>query len=89
MDISRLLGQPAFALVVGTAFLTGCAMPGAQRHGMDHHASNMDMASMCEMHKREMQGKTTAQQQAMMEEHMKSMPPEMRQRMQAMHANCK
>jgi hypothetical protein len=48
----------------------------------------MDMAAMCDMHKKEMAGKTAAQQQAIMQEHMKSMPPEMRQRMQEMHARC-
>jgi len=41
------------------------------------------------MHKKMMSGKPSAEQQAMMQEHMKSMTPEMRQRMQAMHDQCK
>ena len=49
----------------------------------------MDMQAMCEMHKGMMAGKSTAEQQAMMSGHMKSMSPEMRTRMQAMHEKCK
>jgi hypothetical protein len=49
----------------------------------------MDTQSHCEMHRKMMAGKPPAQQQAMMQEHMKSMAPEMRQRMQAMHEQCK
>ena len=49
----------------------------------------MDMQSMCDMHKKEMSGKSPAERQAHMDEHMKSMPPEMRQRMQAMHEQCR
>ena len=48
----------------------------------------MDMAGMCEKHKAMMAGKSTAEQQAMMNEHMKSMSPEMQTRMKAMHAKC-
>jgi hypothetical protein len=48
----------------------------------------MDMAAMCDMHKKEMAGKTAAEQQALMQEHMQSMPREMRQRMQEMRARC-
>lgn len=49
----------------------------------------MDMQAMCEMHKGMMAGKSTAEQQTMLNEHMKSMSPEMRARMQAMHEKCK
>lgn len=49
----------------------------------------MDMQSHCEMHKKMMSGKSSGEQQAMMQEHMKSMAPEMRQKMQSMHEQCK
>ena len=49
----------------------------------------MDMQTMCERHKGMMAGKSSVEQQAMMNEHMKSMSPEMRTRMQAMHEKCK
>lgn len=61
------------------------------QHGhMEHHASHaMDTKFMCDMHKKEMAGKTAAEQQALMQEHMNSMSPKMRQRTQEMHAQCK
>ena len=49
---------------------------------------SMDMQAMCERHKAMMADKSTVEQQAMMNEHMKSMSPEMQTRMQAMHAKC-
>lgn len=52
-------------------------------------AGQMDMQAMCEKHKAMMAGKSTAEQQAMMSEHMKSMSPEMRTRMQTMYETCK
>ena len=52
-------------------------------------AGQMDMQAMCEKHKAMMAGKPSAEQQAMMSEHMKSMSPEMRTRMQKMHETCK
>lgn len=87
----RLLGLPVLTALLLPALVAGCAMRGGHhgRMGMDHHASNMDVNSMCTMHKQMMEGKTDAQQQALMEEHMKSMTPEMRQRMQEMHARCR
>jgi hypothetical protein len=36
-----------------------------------------------------MGGKPSPEQQSMMQEHMKSMTPEMRERMKAMHEQCK
>lgn len=87
MGISRHCNA-AFALLLVPALFAGCAMRGDHHGGVDHHAG-MDMNSMCAMHKQAMEGKTAAQQQALMDEHMKSMPPEMRQRMQEMHAGCK
>jgi hypothetical protein len=55
------------------------------RHG-GMSGGSMDMQAMCEKHKGMMAGKSTAEQQTMMNEHMKSMSPEMRIRMQAMYA---
>lgn len=79
---------PAAASLLLAALLAGCAVPVGHGH-VDHHASHaMDMSAMCDMHRKEMAGKTAAEQQALIEEHMKSMSPEMRQRMQAMHAQC-
>ena len=77
---------PSALLAVG---LAGCAAGPAKS---DDHAATMgamDMQSHCEMHKKMMSDKSPAEQQAMMNEHMKSMTPEMRQRMQAMHEQCK
>ncbi len=86
--ISRVVPLVSSALLaVG---LAGCAAA-PQKSDAHAHAGmdTMDMQSMCEMHKKMMSGKTFAGQQAMMQEHMKSMTPEMRQRMQAMHEQCK
>ncbi len=86
--ISRVVALGASApLALG---LAGCAAVPAK--GADHaHATMgaMDMQSHCEMHKKMMSGKPSAEQKAMMQEHMKSMTPEMRQRMHAMHEQCK
>ena len=58
--------------------------------GMSGMSGNqMDMQAMCEKHKGMMAGKSPAEQQAMMADHMKSMSPEMRTRMHAMHDKCK
>ena len=51
-------------------------------------AGQMDMQAMCEKHKSMMAGKSAAEQQAMMDEHMKSMSPEMQTRMKTMHEKC-
>ena len=85
--IKRVL--PLVSPVLLASALVGCAAPQKSTH--DAHASigTMDMQSMCEMHKKMMTGKPSAEQEAMMQEHMKSMTPEMRQRMQAMHEQCK
>jgi len=86
--ISRIVPPVSFVLLA--VALAGCAAP---PHQGDAHAhagmEGMDMQSMCEMHRKMMGGKPSAEQQAMMQEHMKSMTPDMRQRMQAMHAQCK
>lgn len=86
--ISRVVPLVSSALLgVG---LAGCAAAPAKSNDHAHAAMGaMDMQSHCEMHKKMMGSKPSAEQQATMEEHMKSMPPEMRQRMQAMHEQCK
>ena len=86
--ISRVV--PLASSVLLAAALAGCAA-GPQKSDPYSHAgmATMDMQSMCEMHKKMMSGKPPAEQQAMMQEHMKSMTPERRQRMQAMHEQCK
>jgi len=84
---TRLAPLAATFLLAG---LAGCAAAPAKT-GDHAHATvdSVDMQSHCDMHKRMMAGKPSAEQQAMMQEHMKSMTPEMRQRMQPMHEQCK
>lgn len=49
-----------------------------------------DKKSMCEMHNKMMSSKTPEERSAMMDEHMKSMSPEMRQHhMEMMQQQCK
>lgn len=85
--LSRVI--PLVTVAVAAVGLVGCAAPA--RSGAHAHTTMapMDPQAHCEMHKKKMAGISPAQQQAMMQEHMKSMPPEMRQRMQAMHEQCK
>lgn len=69
----------------------GCAMGTSSSSSMANKmymSGQMDMQTMCEKHKAMMAGKSTVEQQTMMNEHMKSMSPEMRNGMQAMHAKC-
>ncbi|TWO72713.1 hypothetical protein FN976_04065 [Caenimonas sedimenti] len=80
------LALPAF-LAMG---LAGCAAAPAKSEAHAHASPDTtDMQVQCEMHRKIMSGKPPAEQQAMMQEKMKSMTPEMRQRMQAMHGQCK
>lgn len=65
--------------------LSACAAP---RVSHNEHA-NMDPQSMCEMHRKMMESMSAEQQQAMMAEHVKDMPADMRDRMQEMHARCR
>lgn len=80
-----LSGVFFLAVLVG-----GCATgsPGSMGGMSGMSEGQMDMQAMCEKHKGMMAGKSTAEQQAMMNDHMKSMSPEMRTRMQAMHEKC-
>ena len=90
---SKLLAVSGAFLVAG--FIGGCATgpstPGSMGSmgGMsDMGAGQMDMQAMCEKHKSMMAGKSAAEQQAMMIDHMKSMSPEMQTRMKTMHEKC-
>lgn len=85
--ISRVVPLVLSALLA--VVLAGCAVP--QKSDARAHADMgaMDMQAMCEMHRKMMSGKLPAEQQVMMQENMKSMTPEMRQRAQAMHEKCK
>ncbi|CAN7285820.1 hypothetical protein [Polaromonas sp. LjRoot131] len=85
--ISRVVPLVLSALLA--VVLAGCAAP--QRSDAHAHQDTgaMDMQATCEMQKKMMSGKPPAEQQAMMQENMKSMTPEMRQRAQAMHEKCK
>jgi Spy/CpxP family protein refolding chaperone len=80
---------PLAASVLLAAALGGCAAT-AKSDAHDHaSAEATDSKSQCEMHGKMMRGKPAAEQQAMMQERMKSMSPEMRQKMQAMHERCR
>jgi hypothetical protein len=86
--ISRVV--PLVSSTLLAVGLAGCAAAPQKSDARGHaDMGTMDMQSMCEMHKKMMSGNTSAEQQAMMQERMKSMTPEMRQRMQAMHDQCK
>lgn len=66
---------------------SSAARPVAPQKGM---AGSSDMKSMCEMHKNMMSAKSPAEREAMMEQKMKSMSPEMRrQHMEMMSEMCK
>ena len=58
--------------------------------GQGGAAGQMDMKSMCEMHDRMMSARTPEERSAMMNERMKNMSPEMRQRyMEMMQQQCR
>lgn len=80
----------AAGLIGGCA--TGASTGGSMGPGMSGmggmDAGQMDMQAMCEKHKSMMAGKSTAEQQAMMNEHMRSMSPESQARMKKMHEKC-
>jgi hypothetical protein len=93
---SLRLALPATLLA---ALLAGCAAAGPHAHrgggrdydarGMGGQGGMMDMQAMCEMHKKDMAGKSPAEQQAYMEERMRTMAPEMRERMRTMMGQCR
>ena len=84
-------------LLVG--FIGGCATGTSSSGSMGNMGGmggmsgmtggQMEPQAMCDRHKSMMAGKSAAEQQAMMNDHMKSMTPEMRTRMQAMYEKCK
>lgn len=86
--IPRVVPLVSSALLA-VALVACAAAPGKSNDHSHAMMGSMDMQSHCEMHKKMMGGKTSAEQQTMMQEHMKSMTPEMRQRMQGMHEQCK
>ena len=84
---SKLLAVSGAFLVAG--LIGGCATGPSTSGSMGGMgAGQMDMQAMCEKHKSMMAGKSAAEQQAMMNEHMKSMSPEMQTHMKAMHEKC-
>ena len=81
---------PMISTLLLAVGLAGCAAAPAKGDAHVHASTDaMDMQSHCEMHRKMMSGKPSAERHAMMQEHMKSMTPEMHQRMQAMHEQCK
>ena len=92
----RLAAIPVLLLA-----LTGCAalrgepqdvrQPAASSHGgmQGQQGMMMDMQAMCDMHKQQMAGRSPQERQAMMEERMRSMSPEMRTRMQSTMEQCR
>ena len=87
----RLFGDTCLRAVPPALLaLAGCTMPGphAGTGGMHGHMHTDDTQAMCEHHRKEMAGKTPAEQQRMMDEHMRSMTPEMRERARKMHEKC-
>ena len=90
---ARLALAPALLLL-----LAGCAGMGGAGHRHDaaggrHEGmgaqGRMDREKMCEMHRQSMAGRTAAEREAMMEERMRSMTPEMRRQMQEMMQDCR
>lgn len=93
--IPLLFSVAAPALLTG--LLAGCATNNEAQH-KGHHAdapvsqapgAMKDMQAMCDMHRQIMSAKTPAERQAMMDDHMKTMSPEMRKHMQMMQEQCK
>lgn len=80
-----------FAAPALLAFALGGCATAQQEHSHDGAASGPggDMHAMCEMHKKSMAGRSDADRKAMMEERMRSMPPDRRTQMQEMMANCR
>ena len=84
---SKLLVVSGALFIAG--LIGGCATGASSSGSMGGMGGGqMDMAGMCDKHKAMMAGKSKAEQQTMMNEHMKSMSPEMQTRMKAMHEKC-
>lgn len=88
---------PVIASVLLMGALSGCATGQAQQNvpfgtGAAGPMAKMgpDEMAMCNMHQRMMSAKTPEERRTLMAEHMKSMPPEMRQKhMEMMRENMK
>jgi hypothetical protein len=78
-------------MVAGTATQSETMGQGSSgQMGMMGQGGQMDMKSMCEMHERMKNAGTPAERSAMMNERMKNMSPEMKQRhMEMMQRQCK
>ena len=83
-----IFGALIFAGLIGGCATGSSSSPGSMGDKAGMSGGQMDMQAMCEKHKAMMAGRSTAEQQTMMNEHMKSMSPEMRARMQTMHEKC-
>ena len=80
--------QPSAATGAGTAGMQGGMMGG--QGGMMGQGGQMDMKSMCDMHQRMKNARTPQERGAMMNETMKNMTPEMRQRhFEMMEQHCR
>jgi hypothetical protein len=88
VNLTALFGMFLLTGLVGGC-ATGASTTGSMGGMSGMSGAQMDMQAMCEMHKGMMAGKSSTEQQAMMNEHMKSKPPEMQTRMRAMHEKCK
>ncbi|MES2757079.1 MAG: hypothetical protein V4693_06865 [Pseudomonadota bacterium] len=89
--------------IVAALVLAACAAPQEPGHRLHHPDSaaapgasggmammgTKDMQAMCEMHKKMMSAKTPAERQALMDERMKSMSPEMMEKHKAMMEHCR
>src|SRR5687768_14812181 len=74
------LSKSLLAGLLAPAVLLAACASASDRHSHEHRHSAMgDPQAMCEMHKKMMAGMTPEQRQAMMNEHMKTMTPEMRE----------
>jgi len=88
---SKLLSLTGAFLLAGLVggCATGASSPSSMGNMSGMSGGQMNMQAMCEKHKGMMAGKSPAEQQTMMNDHMKSMSPEMQTRMKAMHEKCK
>jgi hypothetical protein len=88
MQDEHLQHHPAAASATSPGGM-GQGGPAGQMGMMSGADGQMDMKSMCEMHNKMMGSKTPEQQKAMMDDHMKSMSPEMKQHHMDMMKQCK
>lgn len=86
----RISSTLIFSTILGVTLLAGCASP-AMNHSSDSMGSmsksSSDMAAMCDMHKK-MMAMSPQDRKMMMDEHMKSMSPEMREEQMEKMKKC-